>query len=113
LGGLRTGEMILVGARPGMGKTSFAWRLCRAAAEAGRGVVLFSLEMAARQIGARAVADLAFDRFGPVAYFDLLNGSGSRHEAAVAAVLPRFRTLPIVIDDRARLTPAAADSAAR
>lgn len=44
-GGFRSGQLIVVGARPGMGKTSLAIYFARNAAKAGKNVLFFSLEM--------------------------------------------------------------------
>ena len=49
-GGYRPGQVIVVGARPGMGKTRFAVQQCLAAAKAGHPAVLYSMEMGAEEI---------------------------------------------------------------
>jgi replicative DNA helicase len=61
-GGLNAGEMTLLGARPGMGKTVGAQTIARTNAAAGKGVCFFSLEMAAHPLGLRLACDLAYDR---------------------------------------------------
>ena len=48
--GLRPGQMVVIGARPGVGKTSFALNLATNAAFAGASVALFSLEMSKTEI---------------------------------------------------------------
>ncbi len=54
LTGLHPGELILIGARPSMGKTSFAINIAsHAAFSAGRTVAFFSLEMPREQIAMR------------------------------------------------------------
>lgn len=53
LTGLHGGEMILVGARPSMGKTSFAINMATHAARKGFKVAVFSLEMPREQIAMR------------------------------------------------------------
>ena len=51
--GLRPGQMIVIGARPGVGKTSFALNLMVNAAFEGAAVAMFSLEMSKVEIGQR------------------------------------------------------------
>lgn len=54
--GLRPGQMIVIGARPGVGKTSFALNLAVNAAADGTSVALFSLEMSKAEIAQRLLA---------------------------------------------------------
>ncbi len=51
--GMRPGSLNIVGARPGVGKTSFALSLALNAAQAGTSVVFFSLEMSGSEIATR------------------------------------------------------------
>ena len=53
LTGLHGGELILVGARPSMGKTSFAINMATNAIRKGKKVAVFSLEMPREQIAMR------------------------------------------------------------
>ena len=53
LTGLHGGELILIGARPSMGKTSFAVNICTRAALKGARTAFFSLEMPREQIALR------------------------------------------------------------
>ncbi len=60
LTGLHGGELILVGARPAMGKTSMALGVAQfAGVKAGKSVAIFSLEMPAEQIGMRLLCSAA------------------------------------------------------
>lgn len=54
--GLRGGQMVVVGARPGVGKTSFALNAAANAAKAGKTVVFFSLEMSAEEVVQRLLS---------------------------------------------------------
>lgn len=54
--GLRPGQMIVIGARPGVGKTSFALNLAVNAAFNGASVAFFSLEMSKIEIAQRLLS---------------------------------------------------------
>ena len=54
--GLRAGQMIVIGARPGVGKTSFALNLAVNAAFNGASVAFFSLEMSKIEIAQRLLS---------------------------------------------------------
>lgn len=55
-GGMRPGEMIVVGARPGVGKSAFASQVAVCAGRRGFGTPVFSLEMLAQSSFRRMVA---------------------------------------------------------
>lgn len=55
-GGLRRGEMTILGARPAVGKSSVLLQIARNAAAQGKRTLFASLEMSANQIGARILA---------------------------------------------------------
>lgn len=58
--GLQGSDLIIVAARPSMGKTTFAMNLCEnAAMEQDKPVLIFSLEMPAEQIMMRMLASLS------------------------------------------------------
>jgi replicative DNA helicase len=57
--GFRGGDLIILAARPGVGKTSFALNLATNAAKAGASVAFFSLEMSAGQLVQRILCSEA------------------------------------------------------
>lgn len=57
--GLNKSDLIIVGARPGMGKTSFALNIAKNVAEKGKRVAFFSLEMTRDQIAQRLLSNEA------------------------------------------------------
>ena len=110
-GGFVAGDLWVVGARPGVGKTVFAVTSANKVARRGDGVLFFSLEVAERQIIARILADLAFTASEPIEYREILR-SQSRRDVLSTSQLGRLahaRELlaerPLVLDVASRLSP--------
>ena len=59
LGGLRPGQLIVVGARPSVGKSAFLLNVCRAVAMTGEPCLFVSHEMSREELTARLIADLS------------------------------------------------------
>ena len=56
LGGLQRSDMVIVGARPSVGKSTLALNMALTAAKAGQTCAIFSLEMTGPQLALRALA---------------------------------------------------------
>ena len=57
--GMSAGDLIILGARPGMGKTSLALNIATNVAKQGKTVCIFSLEMSSAQIASRILSSEA------------------------------------------------------
>ena len=101
LTGMHGGELLLMGARPSMGKTSIALNIAAAAARKGHAVAIFSLEMPREQIAMRllcgeARVDMQRVRSGTLR---------DKEWAKLAQTVNPLANEKIYIDDTAGLTP--------
>lgn len=91
LRGLKSGQMWVVAARPGVGKTSLGLQIALQAASAGHPSLLFSLEMSSTELGIRLLSN--------VSGVEITGGMTDAEQHAVALAAKRISSLPIVIDD--------------
>jgi replicative DNA helicase len=55
IGGFKPGDMVIIAARPSMGKTALVLNIAQSVAEAGKNVAIFSLEMSKEQLTDRLI----------------------------------------------------------
>ncbi len=98
--GLNKSDLILIGARPAMGKTSFALNIARNVALTGKKVVFFSLEMSNEQLAARVLSTEA-----RVESNKLRSGDISTEEwVRLAEATDRLTKAELYFDDTASIT---------
>jgi len=102
LTGLHPGELIVVGARPAMGKTSFAMNIAEhAALNKGKVTAVFTLEMPREQIAMRMLCSDARVDMQRVRRGTLRDDDWDR----IAKTLGPLSAAPMYIDDTAAITP--------
>ena len=101
LAGMGKSDLIIVGARPGMGKTSFCLNIgTNVAAQTGKKVCIFSLEMSAEQLVNRIISSEAM-----VDSHKLRTGELQQEDwESVAEATSRLAKCDILIDDTAGIT---------
>ncbi len=108
--GLQKGDLVIIGARPAMGKTTFAQNLAYNIANINKkGVLFFSMEMAANEIVDRMISDIA-----DVDNWRMRTGNLSDEEfSRIGDALGDIDELPIYIDDTSSMTIAELRNKAR
>ena len=102
LTGLHPGELVIVGARPSMGKTSFAMNVAaHASMNKGKSVAVFTLEMPREQIAMRVLCSDARVDMQRVRKGTLTNDDWIK----LATSLTPMVAAPMYIDDTAGITP--------
>lgn len=96
-GGWRRGQFIILAGRPSMGKSTVALSSLIRTAQAGHGVLFFSLEMQERELIARALADLSYTE-PPIAYSDLRPKQPERVIARLMEAQRKLANIPLEID---------------
>ncbi len=102
MNGLQNGEMVIVAARPSMGKTAFAMNMIEhISADSLLPCAVFSLEMSKQQLAQRMLCSR-----GQIDAHKLRKGMLQSHEYAhLANVVGELAKAPIWVDDSPGLTP--------
>ncbi len=109
--GLQGSDLIIVAARPSMGKTTFAMNLCEnAAMEQEKPVLIFSLEMPAEQIMMRMLASLSRVDQTKIRTGQLDDEDWARISSTMGILMEKKN---MYIDDSSGLTPTDVRSRAR
>lgn len=99
--GMGPGDLIILGARPGMGKTSFALNIATNVAKSeNKAVCVFSLEMSAEQLATRVLSSEAM-----VNSYSLRSGNLQNDDwAKLAGAAARLSKCNVLIDDTSGIT---------
>ncbi|WP_036801556.1 replicative DNA helicase [Photobacterium marinum] len=109
--GLQGSDLIIVAARPSMGKTTFAMNLCEnAAMEQDKPVLIFSLEMPSEQIMMRMLASLSRVDQTKIRTGQLDDEDWARISSTMGILMEKKN---MYIDDSSGLTPTEVRSRAR
>ena len=108
--GLQAGDLVVLAARPSMGKTAFAINIAEhVALEAGLPVAVFSMEMGAAQLAVRIVGSI-----GRIDQSHLRTGRLTDEEwPRLTEAIERLRTVSLHIDETPGLTPSELRASAR
>jgi replicative DNA helicase len=99
-GGMRPGQLIIIAARPGLGKSAFSTNVAENVASQGGKVLIVSMEMSAIEIGQRLLS-----AHGHIAFHHLTNNQMTNGERTrLTETSSELAALPIRIDDQSQRT---------
>jgi replicative DNA helicase len=108
-GGLKPGKLVVLAARPSVGKTSLAGQIAKRLASDGLPTLFLSQEMEADEVGERALANQARVNYSSIQTGQLTDDEWARISEGVDAL----GRVPLFIDDEPALTLRAIASKAR
>jgi replicative DNA helicase len=114
--GFHPGQLIIVAARPAMGKTTFAMNLIENIAlrgNTGKPALVFSLEMRSVEIASRLIASMARIDQNNIRNCTLSMDDWKNLMVAMKSLIDENSNSPIYIDDQSSLTPLDIRSRAR
>ncbi len=96
MSGLQKGHLIIVGARPRVGKTTFALNLIRSMLSKNKvPCAMFSMEMTAQEVCLKLISLIS-----EIPYKSILNGEvGSTDYQKIVTTVKFMETLPLIVDD--------------
>ncbi|WP_066112379.1 MULTISPECIES: DnaB-like helicase C-terminal domain-containing protein [unclassified Blastomonas] len=103
-GTIRRKQMVILGGRPGMGKTALAISYAAGAAKQGHGVLFVSLEMGATELAGRLLANWSYDS-NPIPYAAIQDGrltAEDRHR--LRSYQAQIEKIPLQIVDASSMT---------
>lgn len=98
--GLQPSDLILLAARPSMGKTAFALNLCTNIAKEGNPVIIFSLEMSSVQLIQRILASQSMIELNKIKDGKLTSDDWIK----LVETIKELKKLPMYIDDTPGIT---------
>lgn len=100
--GFQKGDLVIIGARPAMGKTTFAQNLAYnvATRNGGKGVLFYSMEMASNEIVDRMVSDIS----GVDAWKIRTANLNDDDFAKIGDALGEMSEVPLYLDDTSSMT---------
>lgn len=108
-GGFRAGQMIIVAARPGIGKSTLALDFARNVARTDRAALMFSLEMSKQEVTARAISAECSIDLGRFTHSTLMDDEAQR----LADHADDMSNLHLWVDDAPGITMAEIRAKAR
>lgn len=103
--GLKRGELLVIAARPGMGKSALALCIARSTSSANVPTFFCSLEMGGVSLSDRYLADAAFIPGRPIPYFDIAKGKLTDDQfMRLIEARRNFEDAPLLIDQTPGLT---------
>lgn len=108
--GLQPSDLVIIAARPSMGKTSFVMNIAEyAALKSGSSVAVFSMEMSTNQLALRTISSL-----GRIRQDNLRTGRLAEEEwPRITSTMTLLKNAKLYIDDEGSLSPAEVRARAR
>lgn len=103
LGGFQRSDLIILAARPAVGKTAFAIDIARRIAERGKSVGVFSLEMSVDQVVDRFIASRANTSLWKLRTGKLSHEGVDNDFLKITNAISDLKDMPIYIDDSSAL----------